>query len=208
MLASTAAPEFEHLHHVGHITLWVAFAVFALSTATFSLLSWNIPISKRLYHVLSTLVVLTATVSYFAMASGDGVSYRCERVTDHHDNVPDTSHTVCRQIYWARYVDWTITTPLLLAQLCVLAGVDGAHTLMATAASLVMTLSAAFAAFGNKHTAQKWGWFTISVLAYLFVIWHVAVNGGRTARVKGDKVAKVFGGLAAYEFVLWTIYPM
>jgi bacteriorhodopsin len=203
-----ATPEFEKLHHVGHITLWVTFAIFALSTAAFSLLSWNVPVSKRLYHVLSTLAALVATLSYFAMATGGGVNYKCESVTDYHDALPDTSHTVCRQIFWARYIDWTLTTPLLLAQLCILAGVDGAHTFMAAVASVVMTLSAWFAAFGRQHTFQKWGWFTISVLAYVFVIWHVALHGARTSKVKGDKVAKIFGGLAVYEFVLWTIYPM
>jgi len=202
------APEFERLHHVGHITLWVAFAIFALSSAVFALLSWNIPVSKRIYHVLTTLVTLTAALSYFAMASGDGVRYKCESVTDYHDHLPDTSHTVCRQIYWARYVDFTLTTPLLLTQLCLVAGVDGAHTLLASIASLIMTLTASFAAFGHKHTAQKWGWFTISVLAYVFVIWHVALHGSKTARAKGDKIAKIFGGLAAYEFVLWTLYPI
>lgn len=204
----TARPEFEHLHHVGHITLWVAFAVFVVATAVFAMMSWRIPVSKRLYHVLTTLVTLIAALSYFAMASGDGVSYRCEMVKDHHDLVPDTRHLLCRQVHWARYVDWTLTTPLLLLQLCLLAGVDGAHTLMATAASLVMTLTAGFAAFGRKNTAQKWGWFAIACLAYLFVVWHVAYNGARTARVKGDKVAKAFGALAGYEFVVWTVYPM
>lgn len=186
----------------------MVFAIFVVAAAVFALMSWQIPVSKRVYHVLTTLVAVVAALSYFAMASGSGVGYRCERTRDHHGHVPDTSHVLCRQIHWARYVDWALTTPLLLLQLCLVAGVDGAHTLMAAAASLVMTLSAAFAAFGRKHTAQKWGWFAIACVAYLFVVWHVAFHGARTARVKGDKVAKVFGGLAAYEFVLWTIYPM
>jgi bacteriorhodopsin len=171
-------------------------------------MSWNIPVSKRVYHFLTTTVTLIATLSYFAMATGDGVDYRCETVTDHHDHVPDIDHIVCRQVFWARYVDWTLTTPLLIIQLCLFAGIDGAHTLMASVASVVMTLTACFAAFGRKDTFQKWGWFTIACVAYIFVIWHVALHGARAARARGDTVAKAFGGLAAYEFVLWTLYPM
>lgn len=142
------------------------------------------------------------------MATGSGVIYKCETVTDYHENLPNTHHEVCRQIYWARYVEWSITTPLLLTQLCVLAGVDGAHTLMAAAASLIMTLSGLFAALGNKHTFGKWGWFTIAIVAYIFVIWHVVVIGSQTVRAKGDKVRGHFGGLATLLFVLLTIYPM
>lgn len=202
------APEFETVHHVGTVTLWVVFAVMVLASAAFALLSWNIPTSKRVYHVLTTLVTIIAALSYFAMASGDGVSYKCEEKTDYHDHVPDTHHTVCRQIYWARYVDWSLTTPLLLIELCLLAGVDGAHTLMAVAASLIMTLTGLFAAFGNNNTFQKWGWFTIACVAYVFVIWHVALHGSRVVRAKGDKVARLFGGLAAFIFIIWTIYPI
>jgi len=200
--------EYEKIHHVGATTLWVGFAVMVLASAVFALMSWNIPVSKRVYHVLTTTVTIIAALSYFAMASGDGVSYKCESKTDYHEHLPDTHHDVCRQIYWARYVDWSLTTPLLLVELCLLAGVDGAHTLMATTASLIMTLTGLFAAFGNQHTFQKWGWFTIACVAYLFVIWHVALHGSRVVRAKGDAVARHFGGLAAFLFVLWTIYPI
>jgi len=202
------APEFEKVHHVGSTTLWVVFAVMVIASAVFAILSWNIPVSKRVYHVLTTLVTIIAALSYFAMASGDGVSYKCEEKTDYHEHLPDTYHTVCRQIYWARYVDWSLTTPLLLIELCLLAGIDGAHTLMAVAASLIMTLTGLFAAFGDNNTFQKWGWFTIACVAYLFVIWHVALHGSRVVRAKGDKLARLFGGLAAFLFILWTIYPI
>jgi len=201
-------PEFERIHHVGKTTLWIGFAVMVLASGVFALMSWRIPVSKRVYHVLSTLVTIVAALSYFAMATGDGVSAKCEQKTDYHDHVPDTHHTVCRQIYWARYVDWSLTTPLLLLELCLLAGVDGAHTLMASVASLIMTLTGLFAAFGRQHTFQKWGWFTIACVAYVFVIWHVALHGSRTVRAKGDVVAKHFGGLAAFLFIPLTVYPI
>jgi len=202
------AIEFERLHHLGHLTLWVTFAILVLASATFAALSWNIPVSKRVYHVLTTLAVIISSLSYFAMASGAGTSFVCERVTDVHEHLPDTYHRVCRQVFWARYVDWTLTTPLLLWELCILGGVDGAHTLMATASSLVMTLAGLASAYGRKDTAQRWGWFAIAVLGYLFVVWHVALHGSRMVKAKGDKVAKLFAGLAGFIFVVWTIYPI
>jgi bacteriorhodopsin len=193
---------------MGLTTLWVVFGLMVLSSALFTAMSWNIPISKRIYHVVTTLITIIGALSYFAMASGHAATYKCELVKDHFEHVPDLHHNLCRQVYWARYVDWTLTTPLLVLDLCLLAGVDGAHTLMAMIASIIMTLTGLFATFGSEHTAQKWGWFTIACVSYAFVIWHVALHGSTAVRAKGERVTKLWGGLAAYTLILWTVYPM
>jgi bacteriorhodopsin len=209
--------EFQEASDNGFRTLWVVFVVMVVASAVFSALSWKIPVQKRLYHVVTTLITLTAAVSYFAMASGHATSQHCTTVTDHHHRggkhadeprMPDTHHDVCRQVFWARYVDWSITTPLLLLDLCLLAGVDGAHTLMAIVADLVMILAGLFAAYGKEHTVQRWGWYAIGCIAYIFVIWHVALHGSNMVRAKGDRVGKLFGSLAAFTLVLWTAYPI
>jgi len=177
------------------------------ASAIFTGLSWKIPVSKRLYHVITTLVTIIAALSYFAMATGGGKRMSCTRVTDSHDEVPDTHHVVCREIYWARYVDWVLTTPLLLVDLALLAGIDGAHTFMAVAANVVMVLSGLFAAYARAHTA-KWGWFAIGTVAYLVVLWHIGLHGFRLVKTKGAKAKRLFTSLAIYTFVLWTLYPI
>ncbi|KAM7190424.1 opsin-1 [Naviculisporaceae sp. PSN 640] len=200
--------EWQVLGDSGHRTLWVVFALMVVSSGLFALLSWNVPVSKRIYHVLTTLTAIIASLSYFALASGDGEAYNCVTVRDVHKNVPDTFHEVCRQVYWARYVDWALTTPLLLVQLSLLAGIDGAHTLMAVIANVIMILTALFSAFGTHGTAQTWGWYAISCISYLFVIWHVALHGTRMVRNKGTGVSKLFGSLGLFTLVLWTAYPI
>lgn len=199
---------YENVSAEGLRALWVVFAIMVVASILFSALAWSIPVSRRLYHIITTLITITAALSYFAMATDHATSYNCVRVCDHHKHVPDTYHDVCRQVYWARYVDWSITTPLLLLDLCLLAGVDGAHTLMAIAADIVMTLTGLFAAFGHERSSQKWGWYAIACVAYLTIIWHVGVHGARSVRAKGAGVRKLFGGLGAFTLILWTIYPV
>jgi bacteriorhodopsin len=200
---------FEVAGETGQRTLWVVFVIFVISSAIFSLRAWNVPVSRRLYHVVTTTITITAALSYFAMASGDAVSLSCQTVKDHHKHdIPDTHHESCRQVYWARYVDWSLTTPLLLLDLSLLAGLDGAHTIMAIIADVVMVLTGLFAAFGTSGTAQKWGWYAIGCIAYLFVVWHVGVIGGRTVQARGAKVGKLFGSLSVFTLVLWTAYPI
>lgn len=199
-------PQYHESGAAGHRTLWVLFAGMVLSSGFFALLSWNVPTPKRLFHVTTTLIAIISSLSYFAMASGQASSFVCSAAKDHHKHVPDVPYTECRQIYWARYVDWALTTPLLLLNLCLLAGVDGAHTLMAIIADVIMVLSALFAAYGDNKTAQHWGWYAIACISYIFVVWHVALHGTTLVRSKGVKVTRLFGSLGLFALVLWTAY--
>lgn len=204
-------PKYQVSGDAGHATLWVVFVLMTIAAATFASLSWKVPVSRRLYHVVATLACIVGALSYFAMATGQGAQMRCGRVEHAPGNGHDHSYRstgVCREVYWTHYVDWIVSTPMLLLGLCLLAGVDGAHTVMAIAADIVMKLAGLFAALGRKHTGQRWGWYVIAWIAYLCVIWHVAVHGSRTVKARGSGVAGVFGSLALYALVLWTIYPM
>ena len=164
--------------------------------------------SKRLYHTITTMITLFAAISYFAMATGHGITVQKITIREQHDHVPDTFKEVHRQVFWARYVDWSLTTPLLLLDLGLLAGMSGGHIIMAIVADLIMILTGLFAALGEEGTPQKWGWYTIACIAYIFVIWHLALNGGANATAKGPKLRTFFVSIAAYTLVLWTAYPM
>ena len=83
---------------------------------------------------------MTAALSYFTMASGGGWSYYLECVQYHHKEVT----LIFRQIYWARYIDWSITTPLILIELTVLAGLPGAEILLVVFADIAMILFVRF----------------------------------------------------------------
>ncbi|KAF1913668.1 hypothetical protein BDU57DRAFT_520623 [Ampelomyces quisqualis] len=179
-----------------------------IASASFTALSWRVPLSKRLYHTITTMITIFAALSYFAMATGHGISVQKIVIREQHDHVPDTFHEVHRQVFWARYVDWSLTTPLLILDLGLLAGMSGGHIIMAIVADLIMILTGLFAALGEEGTPQKWGWYTIACIAYIFVVWHLALNGGANATAKGTKLRTFFVSIAAYTFVLWTAYPI
>jgi len=198
----------QYAGDAGKKTLWVVFVLMIIASAGFTALSWKIPLNRRLYHVITTIITITAALSYFAMATGHGVSVVTTTVREQHDHVPDTFVEVKRQVYWARYVDWAITTPLLLLDLGLLAGMAGGHIVLAIVADLIMILTGLFAAFGEEGTPQKWGWYTIACIAYIFVVWHLALNGGANATNKGPKLRSFFVSIAAYTLILWTAYPI
>jgi len=137
-----------------------------------------------------------------------GSALNCYQVKDSHKHAPDTFHEICRQVYWARYVGWALSMPLVLVNLCLLAGVSGAHTLMAVVANTIMVLGGMFAALGEEGTIERWGWFTISALGYVFATWHVAVHGAKLSSARGQRLSKLWAGMAVYVLALWLAYPM
>ncbi|KAI9703437.1 MAG: hypothetical protein M1820_005910 [Bogoriella megaspora] len=201
-------PSYEYVHDAGKRTLWVVFVIMLVASIAFSALAWSIPVSKRLYHIVTTLITIIAAISYFGMATGHGVAYHEINITVKNEYTPDVTETIYRQVFWARYVDWSLTTPLLLLDLSLLAGLNGAHILIAIVADLIMILTGLFAAFGGEETPQKWGWYAIACIAYLVVVWQLAVNGRAAVSNKSTKVARFFGAIAGFTFVLWTAYPI
>jgi bacteriorhodopsin len=162
---------------------------------------------KRLFHILTAFITTFAFLSYFAMASGDGVSYNKIVEVESHKHVPDTENIIYREVYWARYVDWSLTTPLLLLDLALLAGLNGSSILVAVVADLIMVLTGLFAAFGSKD-GQKWGWYAWACIAYLVVVYQLALNGRNAVANKDGKTKAFYGAIAGFTLILWTVYPM
>jgi len=201
-------PIHQFVGHSGTTTLWVVFALMVIASATFAGLSLRVAVSNRVFHVITTLITTIAALSYFTMATGQGVTVKHITIHHAHDHVPDTFEHIYRQIFWARYVDWVLTTPLLLLDLGILAGLNGAHLLIAIIADVIMVLFGLFAAVGNESTPQKWGNYSIAIIAFLVVIWHLAINGRNTVRAKSGNVANFYGALAAYTLIIWAAYPI
>nr|AAQ75384.1 putative opsin [Oryza sativa Indica Group] len=191
----------------GKKTLWVIFVAMVIASAGFAALSWRVPIQRRLYHVITTLILIFASISYFAMATGHGVSVH-KTVIRHQKTTFPTLHHGRTPVFWARYVDRALTTLILLHDLSLLAGLNGAHIIMAVVADVIMILTGLFAAFGSEGTPQKWGWYAISCISFLVVIWHLAVNGRAQANARSQKVGSFFLAIAGYTLVLWTAYPI
>lgn len=141
------------------------------------------------------------------MAVGDGVTYNKITIKESQKHFPDTFQTVFREVYWARYVDWSITTPLLLLDLAFLAGLSGANILVAVVADVIMILTGLFAAL-TIDTNAKWGYYAIAIIAYLVIIYQLGINGRHVVQSKDNKTATFFAAIGGFTLVLWTVYPM
>ncbi|KAI9739666.1 MAG: hypothetical protein M1834_006384 [Cirrosporium novae-zelandiae] len=205
----TSPPIYQEAGDAGKRALWVVCILMGLSSLAFYALAWRTPVQKRILHILTAFITTFAFISYYAMAIGDGVSYHSYTETHksklHHG--PDYSQKYNREVYWARYVDWSLTTPLLLIDLALVAGLNGASILVAVIADLIMILTGLFSAFA-KDGAPTWGFYAIACIAYLTILWHLIYNGRAIAMSRDARTGKFFTAIAGFTFVIWTIYPI
>lgn len=200
-------PVVQTIGKTGMNTLWVVFIIMLISTIVFAALSFRVPVQKRLFHILTAFITAFAAVSYFAMATGDGNSFTHEVSHEHHKGLPSIKHETYRQLFWARYVDWAFTTPLLLLDLAFLAGLNGANILVTIVADILMILTGLFAAFGHSP-GQKWGYYAMGMAAFFVIIYNLAVPGRRSALARDNKTSKFFTSLAVFTLVIWALYPI
>lgn len=106
----------------------------------------------------------------------------------------------------ARYVDWLLTTPLLLLYLGLLAR-PPRRVLAGLIAVDVMIIAAGTAAVVTTG-ALSWVLFGVAVIAYVALIYGLLVSLPRSVSLEADRVRAVFGTLRNITVVLWTLYPV
>ncbi len=162
--------------------------------------------SEGLHTVLHGVVPIIAACSYLAMATGQGL------VTLPVVQAVLAGHpTPTRVFYFARYIDWTFTTPLLLVSLGMTAMRHGPKRhgaiVGAVLADVIMIVTAFI--FGSSLVEwTKWTWFIVSCAAFLgvyYVIWKPQMEANATQR---DDVQMTYRRNASILSLVWLIYPI
>jgi len=181
--------------------LWIGAGGFFLATAWFVYLAATSGGNYVHHYVASTIIVFWAGVWYAIMASGGAVSLV---------SGPDGEPVV---FYYGRYIDWTLTTPLLLLGLAWVA-LGGTNVGNRTGllwgiviADVVMILTGVVA--GATTTFVSGLFFIISTVAFLIVlalIWGPLRSAAQQGNPEGG--FGLFYTLATMLTVLWIIYPI
>jgi len=166
-----------------------------LATASYVVLAMRVKKELRLFHYITSMITLTAAVSYYAMATHSGTTFSLVG-KDHY-----------REIFYARYIDWSITTPLLLLDLCFLAGTSGIDIVAIIFADLGMILTGLFASL-EPNDSYSWGWYAMACIFYLYIVYALVIAGRNSAAARGQKVSKLFDSVALFTLILWTMYPI
>ncbi|GAA5873545.1 hypothetical protein JCM16303_001159 [Sporobolomyces ruberrimus] len=190
--------------------LWAVFAVMLLSALVLFGLSFTRPIGQRAFHELAAAICFTASVAYFAMASDLGataVQVEYIRGGTLGQNWVDVGvNNPTRSIWYARYIDWTITTPLLLLELAFTTGLPLSQIFILIFFDIVMIITGLIGAL--VPSVYKWGFFAFGCAA-LVAIWFVLLGPGRTSAARlGSDFHAAYMTSTIILSTLWLLYPI
>ncbi|KAI9733420.1 MAG: ion channel activity [Cirrosporium novae-zelandiae] len=192
----------NHLTVEGSDWYWTVASVMGLATLIFLGLSFTKPRPNRLFHYITGSITLIAAIAYFTMASNLGW-------TPIHVEFTRSSHLVSgdyRQIFYVRYIDWFITTPLILLDILLTAALPWSTVLFVILMDWVMVICALIGAL--VKSTYKWGYFTFACAAFFIVAWHVVWVGRNHAKYLGSDVHKAYVICGFWTIFLWFLYPI
>lgn len=176
------------------LLLWLGVIAFVAATVYFILLGTRTQ-SGRIFHVVTAVITGMAAFSYLMMASGAGsVLLEGGRI-----------------FYYFRYIDWVITTPLLLVDLALLALVNPARNVGFVIGLIVLDIFMILTGLlaGSQSSGFSRGfWFIVSTAAMIVLLYLVATRLFSEAARQGGAAQQVFRTLAYLTLVLWSLYPI
>jgi len=147
------------------------------------------------HTLIHGFVPMFAAISYFAMAVHQG----------------EATTSTGRVFLYARYLDWSVTTPALLLGLTMTA-LHGARRRVGLVAGLlvsdlVMIVTGLF--FGaSQDPFIKWVWYIASCIAFLAVLWVLFGPLMQEARGRDQVRRDAYVRNTIVLTVLWLIYPV
>ncbi|MER3433335.1 MAG: rhodopsin [Leptolyngbya sp. ERB_1_1] len=174
------------------VWLWVGFIGMVFGTIVFGAKA----IAKRRkegmeFALVSFFITLWAASLYLSMILGETV------LTDFKGQ---------HEIFWGRYVDWVVTTPLLLLDLGVVAGCRPKLIGGVIGADIFMILTGLVATLEGSPT--NYLWYVISSGAFLAILIALFTEFSDTAPRRPAKVNKLYLTLRNVLTVLWIAYPI
>jgi bacteriorhodopsin len=194
LTAAEAGDDVMQVERAGKICLWIAFAGLFIPALYMGMSSMSQPDGKRYFHTVSFLINAIASIAYLAMANGYGCVFVYGK-----DNV-------YRQFFYARYIDWSLTTPLQLLDLAGLAGASNDTTLWLLATDFLMIVSGLIGGLIGGSDKACWGFWIFGMMAYIPIVYllAVALPGSNCSAA----ASSIYKKTATLTVVFWTAYPV
>ncbi|KZF20459.1 family A G protein-coupled receptor-like protein [Xylona heveae TC161] len=190
-----------HITTHGSDWYWTVTAVMVVSTMIILGLGFTKPRTHRIFHYITAAITLVAAIAYFTMASNLGwtpINVEWRRSGD--------VAGVNRQIFYARYIDWFITTPLLLFDILLTAGLPWPTLLYTVLMDWIMVISGLIGAL--VQSTYKWGYYVFGCAALIQIAWTVVFIGRKHAYALGSDVHRTYLICGCWTMFLWLLYPI
>lgn len=177
----------QGLSGTGYLFLLIGLVCMAASTMYFYMAAMKKSGDAQFFEGLTMMITGIATVAYLTMFSGVGRIYI-------HD----------RKFFYARYIDWILTTPLMLWDILALAGASSSEIMLTCGIDMLMI---GFGVVGGATPGyKKWIFWVLACLCFMHVVG--VLMKYLSSEKFGGAAKKLYGQVAWLTIILWTFYPI
>jgi bacteriorhodopsin len=182
-----------------NVILWVAFGLLFLPGLWFLFKGWDLssdsatPDEWSALRVGAGVVNMVASLAYLTMALGHGYVTKCNG----------------RDFYYARYVDWAITTPIMLIDIVKVGGGSELTIIFLVLMDIFMIVSGLIGEL--IEGSEKWAFFGFSMFAFMPIMWVLCTMAGILDSNDGlipSSTRDLFRRVAAITLISWVGYPI
>ncbi|KAJ9102364.1 hypothetical protein QFC21_002764 [Naganishia friedmannii] len=193
-----ANPPSSTIHLTSRVSSWLyaVFAIMAISTFAMAFAARERARGTRVFHQLATVILGTYRNASILICAADdgrfGVMVIAIAAIDYFTMASNLGNTAIsttmrregtRAIWYTRYIEWTITTPLLLLTLLLATGLPLGDIMTILFFDLVMIVCGLVAALVESD--YKWAFFVFGLLSLFYITYHVLAPARASARLLG-----------------------
>lgn len=173
--------------------LWIGFVGMVIGSIYFGIKAFAMRRKEGMEFALeSFFICLWAATMYLTMVLGETAIRPTEGLQT--------------EVYLGRYIDWIVTTPLLLLELGVIAGLRPKLIAGVIGADIFMIVTGAIATLEGRP--ENYLWWIISTGSFLAILGSLLTEFSASARRRNGKVNSLFLTLRNVPIVLWICYPV
>lgn len=172
---------------------WIYVAGMAIGALHFWSLSRNPRGVPQYEYLVAMFIPIWSGLAYMAMAIGQGKVEAAGQIA-----------------HYARYVDWIVTTPLLLLALSwtAMQFIKKDWTLIGFLMSTqVVVITTGLIADLSERNWVRYLWYICGVFAFVIVLWGIWGPLRAKTRTQGTELSNLYDKLVTYFTVLWIGYP-
>jgi len=179
----------------GYFCLLIGFLCMFLSTLYSSSRAMQKQEHYRKLELLSAMITGVAALFYLIMFSGSG------RIDGQYYDEEGAMKT--RPVFWARYIDWFISTPLILVDLLTIAGVSKDDMMFMVGVDVLMIALGFVGAF--TESVAKWVFYVLAMVFFGYIL--MALLQNMKYNRYGIAAKNLYAKVTYLTVIIWTCYP-
>jgi len=195
MNSTINAVSLNELTSTGSVALWIGVIIHFFSSIGYLFTSKYAKKEEVFYLYLNIIISSMASTFYLLMALR-----QCDYITS--DG---------KLIFWGRYAEFLIGTPLLLIDLGLFMGIEISKIFYICGMDIMMIITGWFAVT-SSDVISKWIFFIVSFLFYVPIIEtlivSLTINNNTNIDTTTNTPTNKNKIVAAYTLIIWTIYPI